>query len=66
MLKDASSWVRGGDPSLDDDDWWISKDDDQYFGDVALLSPCKILLLDEILLHLLFYKERWLFAKQLH
>ena len=23
--------------------WWISKDDDQYFGDVALLSPFKIL-----------------------
>ena len=43
FVKDASSWVRGGDPSLDDDVWWISKDDDQYFGDVALLSPFKIL-----------------------
>ena len=31
---------------------WISKDDDQYFGDVALLSPFKIFWLDELLLPL--------------
>ena len=49
MLKDASSWVRGGDPSSDDDYLVdIKRDDDQYFRDVALLSPFKILRLDEI------------------
>ena len=43
MLKDASSWVRGGDPSSGDDDLVDIKDDDQYSGDVALLFPFKIL-----------------------